>query len=369
MYDPYGPSSNQQAYGYGTHETPAPPSHPYDPHAAPAHTLDRQFTASPVAHTSNGYASSSTSATSDSRNQRPPVPVASFGFNGRLVTFFPSASQSSYSTPAASYGLPYGDNGASSSSGYTATIRKVADLLPIDAAALEAFPGPLFMDSTATTAAGKTKKKKEVVAWLDARIEDAEKEGGFMGVTASPGHQDPRKRAAEEKSILLKLVKLLLENDGKLFGTAKLDEAVRAILVPTSSAFSSAQLPTGADLRKDSFVSTSGSGGSSAVTASAQPAHLDAIQACLLRGDKREAVRYALDNKLWAHALVVSAGVDRELQASVTKEFIQAELAGQAEGAGKGREPLKVAYSLLSGAGASASESFSCRWIIGNSPR
>ena len=274
---------------------------------------------------------------SSSEANRPPIPAVSFGFNGRLVTFFPSAS-TSYAG-ASSYSSPYSDP-SSSATGSAVTIRNVSSLLPTEAAALEAFPGPVFMDQGAASGAGKTKKRKDVVVWLDAVIEAAEKEGSYISSVAN----DPRKREAEEKGILYKLVKILLESDGKLSGSPKIDEAVRAALVPELANAGAASLPTAADLKQD-VSSTLGA-------ASATDADLDAIQSYLVQGDKREAVRYTLDRKLWAHALVIASGVDKELSASVTREFMQAELSQ----ASAGREPLKVAYSLLSGAGQQSSK-------------
>ena len=153
--------------------------------------------------------------------------------------------------------------------------------------------------------------------------------------------------------------------------SSKIDDAITKALVPHlfSANPVAVTMSSAGDSLQGAMQSTSSSY-NRATSVSAKANDLDAIQSYLLRGDKREAVRYALDHMLWAHALVISAGVDKDLQASVTREFIQSELASHSGGV-TGREPLKVAYSLLSGAGASSSRSLSrtsistCQFMIG----
>lgn len=94
---------------------------------------------------------------------------------------------------------------------------------------------------------------------------------------------------------------------------------------------------------------------------------LDRIQELLAQGERKAAYRYALDERLWAHAMVIASSVDKEAWKEVVNEFIRAELNSQgvtdATGSGRrdtiaagaGREPLKVAYSLYSGQGAASS--------------
>lgn len=97
---------------------------------------------------------------------------------------------------------------------------------------------------------------------------------------------------------------------------------------------------------------------------------LDALQEFLLRGERRQAYHYALDEKMWAHAMVISSSIDKEAFKEVVNEFIKAELGvkddtphGQfltirsddSRGpATNGRESLRVAYSLFSGQAAAS---------------
>jgi hypothetical protein len=94
---------------------------------------------------------------------------------------------------------------------------------------------------------------------------------------------------------------------------------------------------------------------------------LDKIQELLTQGERRAAYRYALDERLWAHAMIIASSIDKDAWKEVTNEFIRSELNSQgivdATGSGRrdtitpgtGREPLKVAYSLYSGQGAASS--------------
>jgi hypothetical protein len=94
---------------------------------------------------------------------------------------------------------------------------------------------------------------------------------------------------------------------------------------------------------------------------------LDRIQELLTQGERTAAYRYALDERLWAHAMIIASSIDKEAWKEVTNEFIRSELNAQgvvdATGSGRrdtmasstGREPLKVAYSLYSGQGAASS--------------
>lgn len=97
---------------------------------------------------------------------------------------------------------------------------------------------------------------------------------------------------------------------------------------------------------------------------------LERIQELLIRGERRQACHYALDEKLWAHAMVIASSIDRDAWQEVIKEFIRAELgSGDVKDGAKpndprqgssptptldGHESLRVAYSLFTGQGAAS---------------
>ena len=102
-----------------------------------------------------------------------------------------------------------------------------------------------------------------------------------------------------------------------------------------------------------------------------KPSALEKIQEFLIRGERKQACHYALDEKLWAHAMVIASSTDRDAWQEVVKEFIRAELGSKEVGDDKprpsdarrgplptptsnGRESLRVAYSLFAGQGAAS---------------
>ena len=93
---------------------------------------------------------------------------------------------------------------------------------------------------------------------------------------------------------------------------------------------------------------------------------LDKIEEFLLRGDRRQAYQYAAEEKLWAHAMVISSSIDKESWKEVVHDFLRTELPVKDESdntphlsnghasSPKNRESLRVAYSLFSGQGPAA---------------
>lgn len=99
------------------------------------------------------------------------------------------------------------------------------------------------------------------------------------------------------------------------------------------------------------------------------PSALDKIQEFLVRGERRQAYHYALDERLWAHAMIIASSVDKEAWKDVVNEFLKAELGvhetlqrgtSHVNGRGvtsqptNGREWLRVTYSVFSGQGPAA---------------
>jgi COPII coat assembly protein SEC16 len=125
---------------------------------------------------------------------------------------------------------------------------------------------------------------------------------------------------------------------------------------------------TGSDLAKFSTPAdgfgTSGSLASNETPISVttlKPSALEKIQEFLIRGERRQACHYALDEKLWAHAMVIANSIDRDAWQEAVKEFIRVELGSKdarddktKPGDSTNRESLKVAYGLFAGQGAAS---------------
>lgn len=98
------------------------------------------------------------------------------------------------------------------------------------------------------------------------------------------------------------------------------------------------------------------------------------IEEFLLQGNRRQAFQYAMDQKLWAHAMIIASSIDKDAWREVVNDFLRQELTfGDAQGSGphptfspatrKTFESLRVAYSLFSGQGAAAGE-FYCHFLF-----
>ena len=100
-----------------------------------------------------------------------------------------------------------------------------------------------------------------------------------------------------------------------------------------------------------------------------RPSALDKIQEFLLLGDRRQAYQFAMDEKLWAHAMVIASSIDKDSWKEVVNDFLRTELSIKDDvglspsttfsndhiATRRGNwESLRVAYSLFSGQGAAS---------------
>ncbi|OSX65080.1 hypothetical protein POSPLADRAFT_1135296, partial [Postia placenta MAD-698-R-SB12] len=298
------------------------------------------------------------------------VPVISFGFGGKLVTCF-------HGSCSMNTGFDVALASRQSTDVKVHVLHKVIPESALDTSAAS-YPGPLFSDPgtpsaslVRTGAATQTKNKKaRVVQYLEERAEEISRGIGYF----HPGSIDSRR--AEAKHILVQLLKVMVENDGRLSGSPQIDVAVRTALVPRLTTSSPETLTTTSALSISGHTDAQASQLSGSpflgLTPSQDPndtpvavhtvraSNLDKIQDFLLRGDRRAACHYASDEKLWAHAMVIASSIDKDTWKEVVTEFVRTELttnrhvSSVAEGSRatpNGREPLRVAYSLFAGQG------------------
>jgi hypothetical protein len=208
-------------------------------------------------------------------------------------------------------------------------IRNIKDVDPLPER-LSSFPGPLK---------GKT-KKKEVLAWLTSGIVILETNASYLHTAANLLHEDKR---IEERILLWKILRVFIENDGVLEGSPVVEKAVRAVLSPglDDEGSSSAAAPlyaTGAEL--------SGISASSVPKADAvDPSAVDGLRKHLLRGEREKAVWEAVDKRLWAHAMLISNTVSKDLYKRVAQEFVQKEV----KNIGDNTQPLAALYEIFAG--------------------
>nr|GAT53207.1 copII vesicle coat protein [Mycena chlorophos] len=285
------------------------------------------------------------------------APVFSFGFGGKFLTCFHGAS------------INTGFDVALASKNSTGVeIRQLSKLIPQSALETSAavYPGPLFSDPgtpttglvRATTSTQTKAKKTKLVKYLTDRAAEISQAIGYLNAGT------PESQQAEGKLVLVKLLKVLVENDGKLSGTPQIDSAVRAALVPrletASEEDTSGSFTSIADIQQpmaNGIVYSNGlTSDAPLATSVLRPAALEKIQEFLVRGERRKAYHFALDEKLWAHAMVIASSIDRDAWKEAVNEFLRTELAPSTVAADStqpkvGHEGLRVAYSLYSGQG------------------
>jgi hypothetical protein len=202
--DSYG-YDQQQDDAYAPHAPQQSQRQPYNPYASAVPQVQRP------ASVGNGEPA-------DLGLERRRAPVVSFGFGGRMVVVFPEGGRTAYGADSSNpYGAPAANSQPSSPS--TVHIRKLADVIPPSPDGT-AFPGPIFLDGGKANAG---KKRKEALSWLAQRIGELEQEVSYARGAAPPGFDgsdaNERRRKVESRLLLVKLVKVMVENEGKLTGS------------------------------------------------------------------------------------------------------------------------------------------------------
>lgn len=138
------------------------------------------------------------------------IPVFSFGFGGKLVTCFHGSAMSG--------GFDVALSSRQSTDIQIRTLQKVLPESALDNSSAT-YPGPLFADpgsptnSLVRTTASQTKAKKaKVVTYLEERASEIDRGIGYLHL----GSDD--RRSAEGKLVLVKLLKVMVEQDGQLTG-------------------------------------------------------------------------------------------------------------------------------------------------------
>jgi len=191
--------------------------------------------------------------------------------------------------------------------------QSVRMLLPLDES-IAKFPGPL-----------KKGKKKDVLTWLKSRI--AALEGDYQSMSMNGFTGAEHQKRMEERLLLWRMMDCFVEHDGVLEGTPAAQQAVRNILStgmpePTSAGAGSAVNPDPID-----------------------PAAIAQMRAHLSNGQREQAVWHAVDQRLWAHALLISSTLDRNIWKQVVQEFVRLEV----KKAGGDNEALATLYHIFAG--------------------
>lgn len=247
------------------------------------------------------------------------APILKFGFGGAIVTSFPKH----IPRYAAGHGFPM----IKCNPGEVKVQMSNIGTLDEDVAR---FPGPL-----------KSKgKKKEVVEWLQRKVDSLETNQGI--IKPSSLLPDPV-RKHEEKILLWKVMKVFVENDGTIAGNSKAEQAVRAILCP-DVAESGGQDPSSAATGGLSS-GISKHDGSQPIPRPTDPSALESVRKLLLQGEREKAVWHAVDQRMWAHAMVLASSLDKSVWKQVLHEFTRLEVKTH----GENTESLAAIYEVFAG--------------------
>lgn len=279
------------------------------PHGSPARTRSASTYDSPARPTTDQPASRSTYEPVQSVNNAPieddplgrgsdairSVPCASFGHTGQLLLVFPSDEEDRHAdqSGAAGYGF--------SSAGRTVRLRDLTSVVPTSAGSSSTltFPGPLIFDGPAAKAASADKKKREAVdRYVADRI--GEIETGLPYLTVK---NDPQARSREEaKLVLMRLLQRAIAADGR----PRDDPAELVAIIASTSAESSHSSKVEADSRPR-----------------ASRSHLTSL---LVHARREEALSYAIENHMWADALLVASSMGPEAWQRCITAYIGSEL-------------------------------------------
>lgn len=246
-------------------------------------------------------------------------PIISFGFGGTIVTSFPKQ----VPRYAAGQNTPM----IKCSPGEV----KILDgkILPLDED-VATFPGPLRSKS----------KKKDVLDWLQRRIAHLESSGA--GQIRSATLPDPRKRH-EEKMLLWKIVRVVVEHDGAVDGNASAENAIRPILSPELTVGDTASLPP--RYINSPLLGISRNSGSRIIPDPVKPETMEGLRKLLLHGEREKAVWHAVDNRLWAHAMLLASTLEKNVWKQVSQEFVRQEV----KTSGDNTESLAALYQIFAG--------------------
>lgn len=313
MVDPY--------LDMGTSEPYKRPLSVHGPVALPPN-LDSLPSAAPITRPNESSQAFNYIAPTDGRQSDPLQrwkggPIFAWGVGGTIVTSFPKE--------VPRYGLNRTSPMIICSPGEI-RVRNIKDIYLLEEK-LANFPGPLKNKS----------KKKEILAWLSAGIDILGQQNEYLQSSRSLAHDDKR---MEERVLLWKVLRIMIDNDGLLEGNATINRAVRSILLPGFDGENAGSQHTSAEL-PEIFRSAS----SATLSEPANLATVNQLRTLLLGGEREKAIWEAVDKRLWAHAMLISSTLSSDLYRRVAQEFVQKEV----KSIGENTESLATLYEIFAG--------------------
>lgn len=245
------------------------------------------------------------------------APIVSFGFGGVITSCFPKHIPRYVAGQAAPL--------IKSSPGEV-KICQLTDWMPA-AESIVQHPGPLKAKS----------KKKDLLAWLSSKIAAFENEGFSE---AAKLHPDSHKHH-DEKVLLWKIVRIVVENDGALDGPDNVQASLRNVIFPNL------QNPEGFQAYGDVFTGSNSHhpSESPSLPDAVSPQLMESLRNDLVIGDRQKAVWAAVDNRLWGHAMIIASTLDKSVWKQVVQEFVRREIRAMTGNT----ESLAALYEIFAG--------------------
>ena len=246
------------------------------------------------------------------------APIFKFGFGGAVVSCFPKHIPRYSAGQTAPMIMPtLGEP----------KFSQLTEYLPSGDTIVQ-HPGPL-----------KTKsKKKDVLAWLSSKIAAFENE---VHPNIDQSRPDIQKRH-EEKILLWKIMRVLVESDGVLEGSPALQASLRQVIFPNFPGPESEGLPEGVPTPTPSTLQPFALPSQPDVT---DPQWAEELRNNLLQGDREKAVWAAVDRRLWGHAMIIASTMDRTFWKQVVQEFVRREVRSTTANT----ESLAALYEIFAG--------------------
>ncbi|OJJ81854.1 COPII coat assembly protein SEC16 [Aspergillus glaucus CBS 516.65] len=190
-----------------------------------------------------------------------------------------------------------------------------------------AHPGPLKSKS----------KKKDVINWLSSKIAAFENEGLSDGDGLQP---DSHKRH-EEKIILWKIIRVLVEKDGLFDGSPDVQKSLRDVIFPQLQNAEADLTYGNGYTAQNNFPSLNAPSQPDAIDSRS----IDTLRDNLILGEREKAVWGAVDNRLWGHAMIIASTMEKSVWKQVVQEFVRREVKSSTSNT----ESLAAAYEIFAG--------------------
>jgi COPII coat assembly protein SEC16 len=141
-----------------------------------------------------------------------------------------------------------------------------------------------------------------------------------------------------------------------LTGSAELEKKVKEILLPQTAKIEALEEEasfgvTASFLANPTTIKTTAADPNALATYQLTTDFLRSSRSLLMRGDREGAIRKAVHEKMWGHALLIASSVSPEIWRQTVEQFIRSELR---ESGSKEFDSLRFLYGVLAGEGPNA---------------